>query len=205
MSESQVVFITGASRGFGAAAARKLAGRGHTVIATMRNPARDGGAVVGPYLQRIFPMQLDVTEPRAVTAVVEAALRRFGRIDAVINNAGYGLFGPIEEAAEDEVWRQLDTNLLGQWRVAKAVLPHMRARGSGKIVNVSSTAGRMTTPLLGMYAASKYAVEAMSEALRFEVGGLGVEVCILEPGMFRSDWQTTNLDVSGALREGRSA
>ena len=201
----QVVLITGASRGFGAVAAQRIASRGNTVVATMRNPARDGAAAVGAQFDRIFPMQLDVTDGRAVEAVVDAALRRFGRIDVVINNAGYGLFGPIEEATEDEAWRQFETNVLGQWRVAKAVLPHMRARGRGKIVSVSSTAGRMTTPLLGMYAASKHAVEAISEALRFEVGGLGVEVCILEPGMFRSDWQTTNLDVSGPLREGRSA
>lgn len=205
MSRSQVVLLTGASRGFGLAAAHRLAERGNTVIATMRNPVRDGGRAIGPFLDRVFPMQLDVTDGRAVAAVVDAAIRRFGRIDAVLNNAGYGLFGPIEEVSEEEAWRQFDTNLLGQWRVAKAVLPHMRARGAGKIVNVSSTAGRMTTPLLGMYAASKHAVEAMSEALRFEVGGLGVQVCILEPGMFRSDWQTTNLDVSGPLREGRSA
>ena len=203
--DNQVVLITGASRGFGAAAAQRIASRGNTVVATMRNPARDGAATVGPHIGRIHPMQLDVTDARAVEAVVGAAIKRFGRIDAVINNAGYGLFGPVEEATEDEAWRQFDTNVLGQWRVAKAVLPHMRDRGRGKIVNVSSTAGRMTTPLLGMYAASKHAVEAMTEALRFEVGGLGVEVCILEPGMFRSDWQTTNLDVSGPLREGRSA
>lgn len=204
MATGQFVLITGGSRGFGAAAARLIASRGNTVIATMRNPERDGPPVRAGYEARIEAAQLDVTDPERVERVVQDAVERFGRIDVVINNAGYGLYGPIEDLTEAEVWRQFDTNVLGQWRVAKAVLPYMRRRGSGKIVNVSSTAGRMATGLLGMYAASKFAVEAMSEALRFEVGALGVQVCILEPGMFASDWQTANLDVCEAVRDGRS-
>lgn len=205
MAADQVVLITGASRGFGAAAARLIASRGNTVIGTMRQPGRDGPAVRAGFERRIHPVQLDVTDPEQVERVINEAIERFGRIDVVINNAGYGLYGPIEDLSEEEVWRQFDTNVLGQWRVAKAVLPHMRRRGTGKIVNVSSTAGRMATALLGMYAASKFAVEAMSEALWFEVGALGVQVCILEPGMFASDWQTANLDVCARVRNGQSA
>ena len=204
MVSEQVVLITGASRGFGAAAARLIASRENTVIATMRDPGRDGPAVVAGFEERIHPVPLDVTDADAVQKTVAGVLERFGRVDVLINNAGYGLYGPVEDATEDEVWRQFDTNLFGQWRMAKAVLPAMRAAGRGKIVNVSSTAGRISGPLLGMYAASKHAVEAMSESLRFEVGALGVQVCILEPGMFRSDWQTTNLDVAGAVRDGTS-
>jgi NAD(P)-dependent dehydrogenase (short-subunit alcohol dehydrogenase family) len=202
--KGQVVLITGASRGFGAAAARRIAGRGNTIIAAMRDPLRDGAQVVAGYERSIHPVQLDVTDDRAVEAVVDAVVHRFGRVDVLINNAGYGLYGPIEDAAEDEIWRQVDTNVFGQWRLCRAVLPHMRRAGRGKIVNVSSTAGRISGPLLGMYSASKHAVEAMTEALRFEVGNLGIQVCALEPGMFRSDWQTTNLDVVAAVRDGRS-
>lgn len=205
MGDGNVVLITGGSRGFGAAAARLIAKRGNAVIATMRDPRRDAAAVVAGFEQAIHPMQLDVTDPGGVGRTVAEVLARFGRIDVLINNAGYGLYGPVEDADEEEVWRQLDTNVLGQWRMAKAVLPSMRARGTGKIVNVSSVAGRMAGAMLGLYAASKHAVEAMSESLRFEAGHTGVEVTILEPGMFASDWQTSNLHVGEGAREGRSA
>ena len=203
--DEQVVLITGASRGFGGEAARRIAARGNTVIATMRNPERDGPAIVEGLEERITAVRLDVTDPAGVEAVVGEALARHGRIDVLINNAGYGLYGPIEEVSEEQVWRQFDTNVLGQWRLAKAVLPSMRARGAGKIVNVSSLAGRVPGAWLGMYASAKHAVEGMSEALRFEVGHTGVQVCILEPGMYVSDWQTGSLDVAAAQLEGRSA
>ena len=205
IANDNVVLITGASRGFGGAAARKLAERRNTVIATMRNPERDAPAIVAGLEGHIHPLRLDVTEPDEAAAVVGAALTQFGRIDALINNAGYGLYGPLEELSEEQVWRQIDTNVLGQWRLAKAVLPSMRARSAGKIVNVSSLAGRVPGAWLGMYAAAKHAVEGMSEALRFEVGHCGVEVSVLEPGMYTSDWQTTNLDIAPALAEGSSA
>lgn len=201
----QVVLITGASRGFGGDAARRIAARGNHVVATMRNPERDAPPIVTGLEDRITPVQLDVTDVAAVEGVVGEALARFGRIDALINNAGYGLYGPIEEVAEEQVWRQFDTNVLGQWRLAKAVLPSMRARGAGKIVNVSSLAGRVPGAWLGMYAAAKHGVEGMSEALRFEVGHTGVQVCVVEPGMYVSDWQTSNLDVAAPQIEGRSA
>ena len=201
----QVVLITGASRGFGGEAARRIAARGNHVIATMRNPGRDAPAIVAGLEDRITTTPLDVTDPAAVERVVSAALARFGRIDALINNAGYGLYGPIEEVSEAQVWRQFDTNVLGQWRMARAVLPAMRERGAGKIVNVSSLAGRVPGAWLGMYAAAKHAVEGMSESLRFEVGHAGVQVCILEPGMYVSDWQTGSLDVAAPQLEGRSA
>ena len=205
IANDNVVLITGASRGFGGAATRKLAERGNTVIATMRNPERDAPAIVAGLEGHIHPVRLDVTGADEAVAVVAAALAQFGRIDALVNNAGYGLYGPLEELSEEQVWRQIDTNVLRQWRLAKAVLPSMRARGAGKIVNVSSLAGRVPGAWLGMYAAAKHAVEGMSEALRFEVGHCGVEVSVLEPGTYTSDWQTTNLDIAPAMAEGRSA
>ena len=201
----QVVLITGASRGFGGEAARRIAARGNHAVATMRNPERDGPAIVAGHEDRITAVQLDVTDVGAVERVVSETLARFGRIDVLINNAGYGLYGPIEEVSEAQVWRQFDTNVLGQWRMAKAVLPSMRARGAGKIVNVSSLAGRVAGAWLGMYAAAKHGVEGMSETLRFEVGHTGVQVCVLEPGMYVSDWQTGSLDVAAPQLEGRSA
>ena len=202
--EDQVVFITGASRGFGFAAAEELLARGHRVAATMRNPERDGAAVQALDPERVEVLRCDVTERVTIDAAVHGAVERFGRVDALFNNAGYGLYGPIEDLSEEEILREMDTNFVGQIRVAQALLPTMRAQGAGKIINVSSLAGRIVGPLMGLYAASKWAVEAMSEALRYEVSRWGVDVTILEPGMYQSDWQTTNLDVAAAVRDGRS-
>jgi NAD(P)-dependent dehydrogenase (short-subunit alcohol dehydrogenase family) len=202
---NQIVLITGASRGFGAAAARRIAGRGHTVIATMRNPTRDGDAVRSGLGDRVELAALDVTDVGAVSAVVADVLDRHGRIDVLINNAGYGVYGPAEAGAPAQLWRQLDTNTLGPWRMVKAVLPSMRANGRGKIANVTSLSGRIVAPLLSHYAATKFALEALSEGLRFEVGGLGIEVCIVEPGMYASDWQTTNLELTDGVDDGYGA
>ncbi|MEE9279026.1 MAG: SDR family oxidoreductase [Myxococcota bacterium] len=202
--DQQAVFITGASRGFGAAAARELAERGHLVVASMRNPERDGAEVARGFADQIAVTRCDVTDRASVDAAVADALQQYGRIDALFNNAGYGLYGPVEELTEDEIFRQIDTNFVGQIRVAQAILPTMRKQGRGKIINVSSLAGRIAGPLMGLYSASKFAVEAMSEALRYEVTRWGVDVTILEPGMYRSDWQVASLDLTQAMREGRS-
>lgn len=201
--EKQTVLITGASRGFGKEAARMLAQRGHQVIASMRNldMLDEVRAGIDGHIEGIH---LDVTHPSSIATAVEQVLRHHGSIDAVFNNAGYGLFGPIEDLTEEEVQRQFDTNVLGTWRVCKAVLPSMRQRRQGLIVNVSSTGGRMVGPLMGMYSATKYAIEAITEALRYELIPYGVRVVCLEPGMYKSDWQTTSLDVTEALRTGKS-
>ena len=212
----QVTLITGASRGFGLAAAEELALRGHPVIATMRNPDRDRANLAGIPANLVEIVRCDVTDRASIEAATAAGLARFGRIDALFNNAGYGLYGPVEDMSDDEVSRQIDTNFSGQIRMAQAVLPVMREQRNGKIINVSSLAGRIVAPMMGLYAASKWAVEAMSEALRYEVSRWAVDVTILEPGMYASDWQTTNLDVAAAVayqqraamgaavREGRS-
>ena len=202
--EQQVTLITGASRGFGLAAAEELALRGHPVIATMRNPDRDAANLAGIDPALVEIVRCDVTQRDSIEAAVAAGLERFGRVDALFNNAGYGLYGPVEDLSDDEVLRQMDTNFIGQIRMLQAVLPAMREQRHGKIINVSSLAGRVVAPLMGLYAASKWAVEAMSEALRYEVSRWNVDVTILEPGMYASDGQTTNLDVAAAVREGRS-
>ena len=202
--EQQVTLITGASRGFGLAAAEELALRGHPVIATMRNPDRDAANLAGIDPALVEIVRCDVTQRDSINAAVAAGLKRFGHVDALFNNAGYGLYGPVEDLSDDEVLRQMDTNFVGQIRMLQAVLPAMREQRHGKIINVSSLAGRVVAPLMGLYAASKWAVEAMSEALRYEVSRWNVDVTILEPGMYASDWQTTNLDVATAVREGRS-
>ena len=141
--EEQVVLITGASRGFGLAATEELTQRGHRVIATMRNPDRDAPNLAGIDPDLVTIARCDVTDRASIDASVEAGLKRFGRIDALFNNAGYGLYGPVEDMSDDEIARQMDTNFAGQIRLAQAVLPAMRAQGSGKIINVSSLAGRI--------------------------------------------------------------
>ena len=171
----------------------------------MRDPDRDAKAVVDGYDDRIHPVRLDVTDPAGTAACVAEAVRRFGRIDALVNNAGYGLFGAQEDLSDAEARRQFDTNLLGQWRMVRAVAPHLRGQRYGKIVNVSSLSGRVPSPLLSCYAATKHAIEAMSEGLAGELVAWGVQVTILEPGMYASDWQTTNLDVCEKVRTGASA
>jgi NAD(P)-dependent dehydrogenase (short-subunit alcohol dehydrogenase family) len=202
--QRKLVLISGASRGFGEATARELARRGHTVVATMRSPDRDGPRVAAGYEDRIHTTRLDVTSWSETLAAVDDCCERFGAIHAVINNAGYGLYGAVEDLDEEEVLRVFDTNLMGQWRLCKAVLPHMRAQGAGRIINVSSLGATLVAPLTGMYSASKAAVEAMTEALRYEVERFGIWVTMIEPGMYRSDWQTSSLDVCGALGRGES-
>jgi len=204
-SGENVVIVTGGSRGFGAAAARELASRGSLVVATMRDPDRDAKAVVDGYEDSIHPVRLDVNDSEATAACVEETISRFGRVDALVNNAGYGLFGAQEDLSDAETRRQFDTNLIGQWRMVRAAAPHLRRQGYGKIINVSSLSGRVPSPLLSCYAATKHAVEAMSEGLAAELAAWGVQVTILEPGMYASDWQTTNLDVCENVRTGASA
>jgi NAD(P)-dependent dehydrogenase (short-subunit alcohol dehydrogenase family) len=201
---TQIVLITGASRGFGEAATRELARRGHTVIATMRSPERDGAKVASGFEDQIHPTRLDVTSWTETSDAVENCVKQFGAIDAVINNAGYGLYGAVEDLGEDEVARIFDTNFMGQWRLCKAAVPYMRAQGRGRIVNVSSLGAKLVAPLTGMYSATKAAVEAMTEALRYEVERFGISVTMIEPGMYKSDWQTSSLDVCATLSSGNT-
>jgi NAD(P)-dependent dehydrogenase (short-subunit alcohol dehydrogenase family) len=183
----KVWFITGASTGFGFQLADYLLATGASVVATARKPeALD--ALCAKYPKTALKLALDVTKQEQVDAAVKAALARFGRIDVLVNNAGYGMVGAIEESHAAEYEPMFETNVFGTVRMAQAVLPHMRERKSGHIVNLSSIGGIVGTPGFGMYNASKFAVEGLSEALAQEVKPLGIKVTIVEPGPFRTEF-----------------
>ena len=204
MLEAQVVLITGASRGFGAGAARELADRGHQVIATMRNPDRDGPDVVKGYEKNIQAVRCDVTDDATVKSAVATAIERHGRIDVLVNNAGESLICAVEETTDEEMRDHMDVNLVGPVRLIRAVVPHMRERRSGKILNISSMAGRIAGPLVGGYCATKFALEAISEALRYEVAPWNIQVVLVQPGVVRTDLIFGGLTIGSALKEGRS-
>jgi len=180
-------FITGASRGFGHAWAAAALARGDRVAATARSPQALTD-LTEAYGDRVLTLALDVTDRSAVFAAVSRATERFGSLDVVVNNAGYGLFGMVEETTEDQARAQLETNLFGALWVTQAALPVLRAQGSGHIVQVSSIGGIAAFPTLGLYNASKWALEGLSEALAQEVAPLGLKVTIVEPGPYGTDW-----------------
>lgn len=182
-----VWFITGASRGFGLAIAREALGRGDSVVATARNlqalaealPAGD---------ERLLTVELDVHRPEQIAAAVDAAVAAFGRIDALVNNAGRGLVGAVEETSDAEARAVFDVNVFGLLAVTRAVLPEMRAQGSGLVINVSSVGGFVAWPGWGVYCATKFAVEGLSDAMKHELEPLGIKVTAIEPGPFRTDF-----------------
>jgi NAD(P)-dependent dehydrogenase (short-subunit alcohol dehydrogenase family) len=180
-------FITGSSRGFGREWAIAALERGDSVAAT----ARDTGSLddlVERFGDRILPLKLDVTDRAAVFDAVETAHQRFGRLDVVVNNAGYGQFGLIEEVSEAEARAQFETNVFGALWVTQAALPILREQGSGHILQVSSIGGVSAFPNIGIYNASKWALEAFSQSLAQEVAGFGVKVTLIEPGGYSTDW-----------------
>ncbi|MGW4896673.1 oxidoreductase [Kitasatospora sp. NPDC004240] len=182
-----VWFVTGASRGLGAEITREALERGHGVIAT----ARDASAVLKAYPNLpdgLLAVTADVTEPQQLTAAVEAGLARFGRIDVVANNAGYGLLGAIEEVSDEAARSLFDVNVFGVLNTLRATLPTLRAQRSGHVLNIGSVGGFATAPATGLYGASKFALEGISEALHGELAPLGVRVTIIEPGGFRTDF-----------------
>jgi NAD(P)-dependent dehydrogenase (short-subunit alcohol dehydrogenase family) len=185
---SKVWFITGSSKGFGRVWAEAALERGDKVAATARNVdtledlvARHGDAVL--------PLALDVNDKVAIDAAVKQTHERFGRLDVVVNNAGYGLFGAIEEITEEQARRQIETNLFGPLWVTQAALPIMREQGSGHIIQVSSIGGVNAFPVLGLYHASKWGLEAFSQSLAAEVGEFGIKVTIIEPAGYSTDWR----------------
>jgi len=181
---SKVVLITGASAGIGRAAAILMAQKGHAVYAGARR--MDRLAELAPH--GVIPVQMDVSEgadnERAVNQVIEAE----GRIDVLINNAGFGLYGPIEDIPIDEARYQFEVNLFGLARLTQLVLPHMRAQGSGRIVNVSSVGGRIFLPLGAWYHATKHALEGWSDCLRYETAPFGIQVVIIQPGAIKTEF-----------------
>ena len=204
MEGRPVVLITGCSTGIGFETSLLLAREGYRVFATMRNlkkaaPLKD--AAKGLPLE-ILP--LDVDKPSSVKAGVAAILRKAGRIDVLVNNAGWGAFGAIEEFSDEEVRAQYETNFFGLLRVTRQVLPVMRAQKSGRIVHIGSLAGRMTFAGIGLYCSSKYAVEALTESLRLELRPFNIETAVIEPGTIRTPFKA-NRRKARIFHEGKSS
>ncbi|WP_316812276.1 SDR family NAD(P)-dependent oxidoreductase [Pedobacter heparinus] len=194
---SKVILITGASRGFGRIWAEAFLKRGDHVIATARNLEALSG-LTAEFGDRVLPLRLDVTDREACFQAINAAVAHFGHIDVLINNAGIGLFGAVEESSEQEARAQMETNFFGVLWLTQAVLPVMRQQGSGHIIQVSSVLGLVTVPVLGVYNASKFAVEGLSASLAAEVKSLGINVSIVEPNAYTTDW-STSADKSQAI------
>lgn len=186
-NSENVVLITGVSSGIGQATARQLASAGYRVFGTSRHPEH-----CAP-IDDVTILALDVCDPASVKVCLADVLAAAGRVDVLINNAGYGVFGAIEETSESEVRTQFETNYLGVVRLTTAVLPVMRAQRSGRIINLSSIAGILATPFMGHYSASKFAVEGFTEALRHEIAALGVHVSLIEPAIVSSPLWTRGL------------
>ncbi|MFN8012833.1 MAG: oxidoreductase [Holophagaceae bacterium] len=182
-----VWFITGCSTGLGRVLVHELLAAGHRVAASARQPGSLAGLDPGDPA-RFLALRLDVTDPGHVAAAVDSAAAHFGRLDVLVNNAGYGVVGALEEVPEPEIRRVFETNVFGLMAVTRAVLPVMRAQGSGVVLNISSIAGFTATPGFGIYNATKFAVEGLSEALALDVAKLGIRVHIVEPGPFRTDF-----------------
>lgn len=188
---TQTILITGCSSGLGRATAQRFHASGWNVVATMRHPDSESELNA---LDGVLVTRLDVEDPASITTAVAAGLARFGRIDALMNNAGYGAYGPLEAFSAEQIRRQFDVNVLGLLATTKALLPHFRANRSGTIVNVSSMGGRITFPLGTLYHGSKFAVEGLSEALHYELAAFGVRVKLIEPGGIRTDFGGRSLD-----------
>ena len=186
----RIWLITGASRGIGAKIAAAALGNGDAVVAT----ARDANSITQRFGDQpgLLAVTLDVTDEAQGVAVAKAAIEHFGRIDVLVNNAGFGLLGAVEEATADEVRRVYETNVFGLLNVTRAVLPHMRAARSGHVINLSSVGGYRSGAGFGVYCSTKFAVEGLSEALHAELEPLGVKVTIVEPGYFRTEFLEGN-------------
>ena len=195
---SKTALVTGASSGIGEETARTLHKLGYTVYAAARRTDR---------LEQLTPtgihaLTMDVTDDESMTSGIEKIIAETGRIDVLVNNAGYGSFGAIEDVPIDEARRQFEVNVFGLARLTQLVLPHMRAQRSGTIINISSMGGKLTTPLGGWYHATKYAVEALSDALRMELRPFGIDVVVVEPGGIRTEWASIAADHLEATAEG---
>jgi len=187
----KTILVTGASSGIGKATAKHFQAQGWNVVATMRDPTSDtelGG------MENMLVTRLDVTDAATITTAVGKALDRFGTIDVLLNNAGYGAYGALEAFSMDRIRRQFDTNVIGLMEVTKAMLPHMRENKRGTIINISSIGGQITFPLGTLYHGTKFAVEGLSEALHYELEPLGIRVRIVEPGMIKTNFGGSSFD-----------
>jgi NAD(P)-dependent dehydrogenase (short-subunit alcohol dehydrogenase family) len=186
--EPKVILLTGCSSGFGLRTAIRLAKSGHRVVATMRDLARSGTLLdeVKNANKEIDLFQLDVTNKKTIKDVVRLVAAKHGYIDVLVNNAGYGIGGFFEDLTDEEIRAQMETNFFGVQNVTREVIPAMRQRRSGKIINISSIAGLSSSPSFGAYNASKWALEGFSESLRYEMKFWGIDVCLIEPGTYKT-------------------
>jgi len=184
---SLVWFITGTSNGFGHELVREALRRGDSVIAASRTPQKVA-EVFAEHQDRLLAVAMDLGSRDQITQAVAAGISRFGKVDVLVNNAGYGFIGAVEEATDDEIKRVHETNVFGLLRVLRAVLPHFRERQSGHVVNLSSIGGLIGLPGFGIYNSTKFAIEGISEALAAEVAPLGIRVTIVEPGQYRTEF-----------------
>ncbi|EAU63831.1 short-chain dehydrogenase/reductase SDR [Stigmatella aurantiaca DW4/3-1] len=189
---SKVWLITGSSRGLGRELAKAVLAAGHRLVATARKP-EDLQSLVAQYGERVRAVGLDVAEPAAARAAVAVATSAFGRLDVVVNNAGYANVNSIEDVAEDDFRAQIETNFFGVVNVTRAALPILRAQREGHIIQISSIGGRGSTPGLAAYQSAKWAVGGFSEVLAKEVGSLGIRVTVVEPGGMRTDWAGSSM------------
>src|ERR1700722_18439359 len=187
---SKVWFITGSSRGLGRSLTEAVLASGDKVAATARNPEQLKD-LLEKYPGQVYPLQLDVTSKEQIIAAVEDTVKRFGRIDVLVNNAGFGIVGATEAYSDEQVRSQLETNLYAPIEITRAVLPYMRKQRSGRILQISSIGGRVGNAGLTIYQAAKFGLGGFSEALAKEVAPLGIKVTCVEPGGFRTDWMST--------------
>jgi len=188
---NKTILITGTSSGLGRATAKLFHASGWNVIATMRSPDRESELTK---LDRTLVTRLDVQDAESIQSAVAAGLARFGVIDALVNNAGYGAYGPLEATPLEKIRRQFEVNVFGLLATTRAVLPHFRANRSGTIANVSSIGGQIAFPLGTLYHGTKFAVEGLSESLHYELGALGIRVKLIEPGMIKTDFGGRSFD-----------
>ncbi|MEM1321185.1 MAG: SDR family oxidoreductase [Bacteroidota bacterium] len=186
---NKTILITGCSSGIGRMTAKYFQEKGWNVVATVRkNPDQDTELNA---LDRVLVTQLDVTKEETIQSAVAATIDRFGKIDVLLNNAGYGSYGILEATPERAIRQQFDVNVIGALLVTKNVLPHMRKAGEGTVINISSMGGKITFPMGTLYHGSKFAVEGMSEALSYELEGIGIKVKLIEPGMINTNFGET--------------
>jgi NAD(P)-dependent dehydrogenase (short-subunit alcohol dehydrogenase family) len=190
-----VFFLTGSSRGLARAIAEAVLAAGHQLVATARRPSSLAD-LVAAHPERVLPVALDVADAEQARAAVAAGVQRFGRIDVVVNNAGYANLAAIEDIAPDDFRAQIDTNLFGVVNVTRAALPVLREQGSGHVIQVSSVGGRLATPGLSAYQAAKWAVGGFSGVLAAEGAPLGIKVTVLEPGGMQTDWAGSSMQVA---------
>ena len=188
MNFSKTILITGTSSGFGLLTAARLASHGHQVVATMRNLDKKNPLLAEVHKRggTVDLFQLDVTDKKSIQAAVQAIVAKYHHVDVLVNNAGYGIGGFFEDLTDEEIRQQMEVNFFGVQNVTRAVVPFMRERRSGKIINTSSVAGFSTSPAFGAYNASKWALEAFSESLRYELSPWGIQVLLIEPGTYKT-------------------